>query len=44
MTASTPPALVHGRLGETQLRVQDITRCLSWSLRYARRAGTLAQY
>ena len=44
MRASTPPALVHGRVGETQLRVQDITKRFSWALRYARCAGTLAQY
>ena len=44
MTASTPPALVHGRVGKAAFRVQDITKRFPWALPYARRAGTLAQY
>ena len=44
MTASTPPALVHDRVGKAAFRVQDITKRFPWALRYARRGGTLAQY
>ena len=44
ITASTPPALVHDRVGKAAFRVQDITRRFPWALRYARCAGTLARY